>query len=1087
MGIKVGARQVPFMKEETFSLQEQYFSSRLLWSGVWKAWLLYYTSIIGHRVAAGAGTVIGGLFLLGVADSYFFRLTRLNFLWIVSAITACCALGFSLSLITSIKRIRRTDFLRFVQLIDRVSGSEETFRNALDLCCLRLDSRAVSVTMAFLTVADAHLRWAGSARDVVYLRMIRPEIARAARSIGLVAVLLLLFVIFKGWSGFSLDRLWARYLRSVQVLRFEVSGRLLLIVDERDCAVLRGSPLRFRVRAVNGAPSELYGYWRGTGAFSQIALSEEGGGWYKGVCRVSEDGILWAQSGRRKSNEVPISAVDPPGLKYIQVVVKPPDYTGMALERYSDSRPIVLKILKGSELTVKITPTQPLSRAVWTVDSKSAKDVILPEGDPPLSLRCNVYDNMSVRVTMEDVHGIGSQQDVVRVILRRDQPPRISAVVQPSAISHGDSIPVAITAQDDFGLSALEVHQFFGGADKPIIAGPIRTLFLKGETDWSGEVPLRVASEQGHGYVWLRAKARDNDSVSGPKSAVSQWVKLRIVSESDPERSLEELMGRMGTLRERLVKHGNRSSIRDFSESVGEWVNAQQVSWLRERFERLRSLLQRGAITEALAEVERLQRQVERALREQRVARLAQEISALRALQEEVSNQVGRARRDEGLIAVQRDGRQRTEAAARELRREGSWWTEQGERLVGERIRAAVGALEHTPAVDAMAEVIQRLQRQDPVGAKAASDRALLDLRTAEQILTSPVRSPLTEAYRSERNILSRLLSATKEVLDQQRRVLKETEQNSLEPPDLKRLAGRERQLRQRWSQLQSDFDQAAVVTPRIASRLLENRALAEKAMGAAAEVLEKSRDRVEARQSLAHQKRAERALEAVADALSRALTNDQGNVVQRLGAGENELRALAHRQRQLLMETARVDRQRRWNRPAGQWLRKLASEEVAIERALARMEGLFGDGMDAIRRGKMRTTQDALSSIQQMLLKGETGTQVQDLQLQVARALEQLAEALEGDQRLDTGGETGGEGINGATPSETDGRLVEHGPPMNQVPEQRKGREARSGRERIGPSKEQPFEATPTSRIFLPKDFWSAIERFLTRKEGGD
>ncbi|MCS7223004.1 MAG: hypothetical protein NZ959_00380 [Armatimonadetes bacterium] len=1043
-----------------------------------KAWLL----LVSLNLAFFLGLVLIIVFGFGLAalllDRFFSRLSPPVFLLALVTLGIVSVLALLTVFVITVISLRQWRFWRLVTIADQLGGDGEAFRNALDLAQGTLDGRWVSSVFARNSIAGAWALWTNGVKERLCQTVLRQSWRRTLTSLGAGLLLMSFFLIGKERSGFAWKGLLEHFQFAFGRFAFERSGGLSISLAGNG-TVPRGATVPFTVTAHGGIPSRVRVYWAGD-VRRQIPLRVDGLTVFLGQVKVTDSGILWAESGSKKSPTIRLIPLDAPKVTAWRASVDPPDYTGEDLSEWSGTEPAAIPALKGSVVTVTVETTTPILAGRWAVNGQSwAWESNKETSSPSFFIRLPVRSNLSLSLEMKGPLDLWHQQKVLDVKMKDDRSPNLTIIPLSQTAMAGGRFLLRVQSLDDYGISSFSVRSHLGDQHTPRSLLETRILPTEGAKEWVGIVSLSVPVTQQGTFLWIRGTVTDNDTVSGPKSTSSRWVRVPIQSPDDWESQLQTLTERIRNLLRALTERRDQNLSRILSQMEEDWSKGQPWSWIREGLRRVREALARGDPKRASEELERLREQLERSLAEQRLAVLAQELSALRSLQHSIYQRIGEGTLNRAVATVQKEVASRLRRLEDALDKEREWWQGRGEERVANRLSEVLSILGRTPAQQAMSQTIEAVAKGDQLSARQSSQQALADLTEAERMLTSPTQSPLTEAYRSERNRLAQLLAQTEKALEEQRQIRKETEGKAHSSRESEELSHRQGRLADQWLAQRPQFERAVRATPQLGHETLDLHDEAGRQMTAAAERLAKQSVSETLSTALDHQMRAERALERLAEALRQFLQSEQGNVMQRFGAGENELLSLAQRQLRLMRETQELDRSRRLGKNVpNERLGAIAGEEGAIQRSLTRIEGLLGEALTSQARDRLSGAQRDLSWIQQRLLQGETGTEVQQRQESVTETLWQLARAL-GEGQGQQGQESQEDGDGESRPADDEGdRFQEHGPPMEQIPEPKQADPFFGGIGKRSLQLDKMSPIIPMSRILIPHPYWSALEK---------
>jgi hypothetical protein len=240
----------------------------------------------------------------------------------------------------------------------------------------------------------------------------------------------------------------------------------------------------------------------------------------------------------------PIRVAEPPRLASLSVVVQPPAYAGLPVERLPEM-PALLSLLPGSRVTWTARAAAPL--AGLSADYSGTK-IQVSGGRRDFSFGQRVTRAGELRLRLADARGAQAPEGPFRIELKIDAPPEITLLAPAGDQDLGRTfkLPVLFRARDDYGLSRIW----------------LRYSILRGESEGAGgsatsgslDVTRWLNAREGAGAgIWdagglrleagdaveLWLEAFDNDAVGGPKSSLSARVRLRLPSREEARAAVE--------------------------------------------------------------------------------------------------------------------------------------------------------------------------------------------------------------------------------------------------------------------------------------------------------------------------------------------------------------------------------------------------------------------------------------------------------------------------------------------------------------------------------------------------------------------
>ncbi|MBI2889751.1 MAG: DUF4175 family protein [Nitrospirae bacterium] len=225
---------------------------------------------------------------------------------------------------------------------------------------------------------------------------------------------------------------------------------------------------------------------------------------------------------------LPSSVTGRLALREISLLVHPPAH---AHRPPHELRPTAdpIQVLKGSRVEMRVSTEEPLRSASVLFEDGASLPAQVAGGR--IEATFDVLAPTRVRVAglnrrSEPVEST----DAVAFSIEEDQPPRVS-LLQPSedlTLEETQRVPLQYSAEDDFGLQRLELV-ILRGKDETTV--PLERLegepkATTGEYLWD---LIQLSPSPGE-VIAFHIRARDNDTVSGPKSAVSETRLIEILS-----------------------------------------------------------------------------------------------------------------------------------------------------------------------------------------------------------------------------------------------------------------------------------------------------------------------------------------------------------------------------------------------------------------------------------------------------------------------------------------------------------------------------------------------------------------------------
>jgi hypothetical protein len=302
-----------------------------------------------------------------------------------------------------------------------------------------------------------------------------------------------------------------------------------------------------------------------------------------------------------------VTVIDPPAVQKLRLHYTYPEYSGLAARVEEESGDI--HSLPGTGVGFRIAASKPLSRAALVVDdtlriplevtdNRAEIDLVLirgtspaagagaekerttrPQGPINLALEAGVSHRYFVELV--DRGGVLNRDPIQYAIqVVEDLPPRIAITVPGHDADLPESMQLLLSLEvsDDFGIDRIDLLYRIGPEGGqvqlrlPLPGGDSRRIDLTHLWDLSD---LDLLPED---RVFYRARAWDNDSIEGPKSAASGEYSLRY-------RSLYEIMEEVSQEQDEAVHaleeltHEERDAGEQLEEIRRELLRTEELTW----------------------------------------------------------------------------------------------------------------------------------------------------------------------------------------------------------------------------------------------------------------------------------------------------------------------------------------------------------------------------------------------------------------------------------------------------------------------------------------------------------------------------
>ncbi|MHC4836972.1 MAG: DUF4175 family protein [Planctomycetota bacterium] len=360
-------------------------------------------------------------------------------------------------------------------------------------------------------------------------------------------------------------------------------------------AVARGSVLSLRIRAEGEVPERVVALG---GETTQTLSALGGGDFVLRLAPLQEETTLRFRGGDDDDDRprLRLQVGDPPRLAAWEVRVTPPSYTGLPPEVGEMHE---VRALQGSTIELSFRPDRATEEvAVSRLDGTPLP--LEPTADGGYRTSLTVATSGELALAMTGIDGFRDDRaTVLRWIAVQDRAPEPQVLFPDERwlTVPGGSIPLALAAEDDYGLALVEL---FGAADAPVpLADP------QGARTWSQSLRLAAPEElsaEGFGEARFRFRFAAQDVATPDPSRrelVSPWVEVvpAVVEEQRLSERIVRLRGRVEELRGQsaLMASGAETPSLQRTRRLVRDLEAVLASSERLLLERLYSGLDRGS------------------------------------------------------------------------------------------------------------------------------------------------------------------------------------------------------------------------------------------------------------------------------------------------------------------------------------------------------------------------------------------------------------------------------------------------------------------------------------------------------------
>jgi hypothetical protein len=352
--------------------------------------------------------------------------------------------------------------------------------------------------------------------------------------------------------------------------RWPQQTHIALIEKETPRKVARGDPFTLGVSVAKGdrVPAGAKAVYRfADGETMTESLRTAAGGIFRGrlesVNRPFRFSVT-AGDDNTSIRDVAVAVVPPPAITQLTIRVVPPKYTGLPPELIETGH-AQIRAVEGTVIELAALANKPIYKATLRVGDEVAPAVMeFTAGRTRFSTSFTVKQSAPFWFELRDTEGFRNHE-VVRYELRasRDEAPRVVIDEPPNDrdVPAKATVPIAFTVDDDFGIhSARVLYKVATGDSEPsreVVLGLYSAEPKDGRTvkhkevryEWDLtklDIPAAPGATVTHAplppgsVITFHADARDFDDLRGPNLGKSRELRLRILSDEDINRQLDD-------------------------------------------------------------------------------------------------------------------------------------------------------------------------------------------------------------------------------------------------------------------------------------------------------------------------------------------------------------------------------------------------------------------------------------------------------------------------------------------------------------------------------------------------------------------
>jgi len=371
--------------------------------------------------------------------------------------------------------------------------------------------------------------------------------------------------------------------------------------------ITKGDDVEIFVKVSGGKPAEVYLAVKEEDKtdFENQKLSADSNGVYKFVYKSARSSFKYfAFAEESFSDEYSIKVTDRPIIKNLDVTVTPPAYSGIPPFQQKDNGNITA--LKGSRIDIKFFSTKELKEAKLLFEDTT--EIVLENESVKSTGSFKLLKDNSYKIIIEDIAGNKNPSPITyNLKTLYDDYPTIELIAPEDNVSLGNDnrLPVILNIADDYGFTKLILHHRLS-----------QSRYEQPQEEYSQiEIPLTPGGKELNvEYIWNLTNLSlgtddvvsyyleifDNDNVSGPKSAKTEMLTVRVPSldeilsgvektHSDIENELLETVKEAEELKRELEEIDNelKQDKKDLT-----WEEKEKIENALDKFEKLQEKIE---------------------------------------------------------------------------------------------------------------------------------------------------------------------------------------------------------------------------------------------------------------------------------------------------------------------------------------------------------------------------------------------------------------------------------------------------------------------------------------------------------------
>lgn len=372
-----------------------------------------------------------------------------------------------------------------------------------------------------------------------------------SRSLGTAFIIIISFFTLSPLSN-AINRIYNYDISYEEPLKFSFN------IEPGNSRITKGDDIEINVKVIGIAPKSIGLFYKDEddAQFNKINLSLDSNqtSSYK-LNELTRSVVYYVQADDIQSDQFKIEVLNRPLINSLAIEVIPPSYSKLPIEILNDNGNI--QALKGSLAKFNIGSNKELKKAEIVFSDSTTLPFELINKSASSELRLLTEQDYSIRlIDEENISNENPIQYSIKII--DDEFPFIELTNPTEDIKLGatDLIPISVKVSDDFGFSKLTLNYRLSASRYKEVTGQINSKIIDIDKNINEQIinhiwdisPEQLAEDD---VVTFYLEIFDNDNISGPKSAKSVSINIRVPS-------LDELFAQADNV--------NKSAQEDFKE-----------------------------------------------------------------------------------------------------------------------------------------------------------------------------------------------------------------------------------------------------------------------------------------------------------------------------------------------------------------------------------------------------------------------------------------------------------------------------------------------------------------------------------------